>query len=158
MLKQFFLLKITLLKIFLNNRKILVIPPSFYTKTFVTDFNKKAKLFNSIFAKQFSLIKNDSKLPLRPTLLTDKCVSLVKFVNTEVLKIIQNLNPNKAHDHDKIHIQIFKICKNSLCRTLELIFNNSLANGILPSGWKKGIIVTVHKKNDKQCLNICRPY
>ena len=46
-----------LLKIFLNNRKIPVIPPLFHNNKFVTDFKEKAELFNSFFAKQCSLIK-----------------------------------------------------------------------------------------------------
>ena len=82
---------------------------------------------------------------------------MVKFVNTDILKIIQILNPNKAHGHDKIGIRMLKICGNSLCRPLELIFNDCLANGIFPSDWKKGNIVPVHTKNDKQRLNNYRP-
>ena len=57
---------------------------------------------------------------------------MVKFVNTDILKIIQNLNPNKAHDHDKISIPKLKIFGNSLYRILELIFNDCLAKGIFP--------------------------
>ena len=78
-------------------------------------------------------------------------------LNTDILKIIQNLNPNKAHGHDKISIPMLKICGNSLCRPLELTFNDCLVNGIFPSVWKKGNIVPVHKKNDKQPLNNYRP-
>ena len=48
---------------------------------------------------------------------------------------------------------MLKICENSICRPLELIFNDCLANGIFPSDWKKGNIVPVYKKNDKQRLN-----
>ena len=95
-----------LLKIFLNNLKIPVIPPLFHNNKFVTDFKEKAKLFNSFFAKQCFLIKNDSKLPSRLHFLTDKRLSTVKFVNTDILKFIQNLNRNKAHGHDKINIRM----------------------------------------------------
>ena len=146
-----------LLKIFLNNRKIPVIPPLFHSNKFVTDFKEKAELFNSFFAKQCSLIKNDSKLPPRLHFLTDKRLSMVRFVNTDILKIIQNLNPNKAHGHDKISIWMLKICGNSLYRPSELILIDCLVNGIFPSVWKKGNIVPVHKKNDKQRLNNYRP-
>ena len=52
---------------------------------------------------------------------------------------------------------MLKICGDSLCRPLELIFNDCLANGIFPSDWKKGNIVPVHKKNDKQHINNYRP-
>ena len=103
-------------KFFLSNRKIPVIPPLFHTKKFVTDFKEKAELFNSFFVKQCSLIKNDSKLPPRLHFLTDKRLSTVKFVNTDILRIIQNLSPNKAHGHDKISIRMLKICRNSLFR------------------------------------------
>ena len=52
---------------------------------------------------------------------------------------------------------MLKLCDDSLCRPLELIFKDCLTNGIFPSDWKKGNIVPVHKKNDKQCLNNYRP-
>ena len=44
---------------FSNNRKIPVIPPLFHCNKFVTNFKKKTELFNSVFAKQCSLIKNE---------------------------------------------------------------------------------------------------
>ena len=103
-----------LLEIFLNNRKILVFPPLFCNYKFVTDCKEKAELFNSFFVKQCSQIKNDSKLPPRLHFLTDKRLSTLKFVNTGILKIIKNLNQNKAHGHDKISIRMLKICWNSI--------------------------------------------
>ena len=111
----------------------------------LTDFKEKAES-NSFFAKQCSLVKNDSKLPLRLHFLIDKPLSTVKLANTDILKIMWNLNPNKAHGHDKIS-------GDSFCRPLELILNNCLANGVFPSDWKKGNIVPGHKKNDKQRLS-----
>ena len=44
--------------------------------------------------------------------LTDKRLSTVKFINTKILKIIQNLNPYKVHVHDKINIRMLKVCGN----------------------------------------------
>ena len=68
-----------LLKIFLNNRKMPVIPPLFHNDKFVTGFKEKADLFNSLFAKQYSLIKNESKLLPQLNFLTDKRLSVVKL-------------------------------------------------------------------------------
>ena len=53
----------SLLKIFLNNKKIPIIPPLYHKNEFVIDFKKKAELFNSFFADQCSLINNSSELP-----------------------------------------------------------------------------------------------
>ena len=55
----------SLLKIFLNNKKIPIIPPLYNNSEFVTDFKKKTELFNSFFADQCSLISNSSELPLK---------------------------------------------------------------------------------------------
>ena len=53
----------SLLKTFLNNKKIPLISPLHHQGDFITNFKIKAELFNSFFASQCSLIKNDSKLP-----------------------------------------------------------------------------------------------
>ena len=37
---------------------------------------------------------------------------------------------------------------NSLCKPLELKFNDCLGNGILPFDWKRGHTVLFHEKND----------
>ena len=51
---------------------------------------------------------------------------------------------------------MLKMYRNSLCRPLEFIFNDCLANGIFLFDWKKGNIVPVHK-NDRECLNNYQP-
>ena len=53
----------SILKTLLNNKKIPCIPLLFHQGKYVTDFKKKAKLFNS-FAKQCSIIQISSKLHL----------------------------------------------------------------------------------------------
>ena len=87
----------SLLKTFLNNRKIPVIPPLYHEGDFVTNFKKKAELFNSFFASQCSLIKNDSKLPSHLNYKTDYRLLTVNFSIDDIAKILQNLDPNKAH-------------------------------------------------------------
>ena len=41
--------------------------------------------------------------------------------------MIQLLDPNKAHSHDMIIIRILRICGKSICRLLELIFNECIS-------------------------------
>ena len=54
----------SILKTLLNNKKNLCISLLFHQDKCVTDFEKKAGLFNSFFAKQCSIIQNSSKLSL----------------------------------------------------------------------------------------------
>ena len=55
----------SILKTFLNNKKIPLIPPIFHDNKFITDFFKKAGIFNSHFSKQCTpLIKMNLYLPL----------------------------------------------------------------------------------------------
>ena len=69
----------SLLKIFLNNKKIPIIPPLFYENRFITDFKEEAQLFNILFFKQCSLIPNNSSLPADVNYITDKRLSTVHF-------------------------------------------------------------------------------
>ena len=50
-----------------------------------------------------------------------------------------------------------KICDESLVKPLFNIFQSSLKKGNFPSNWKRGNIVPVHKKRNKNLINIYRP-
>ena len=141
-----------MLKTFLSNKKIPLIPPLFHKNRFITDFKEKAELFNSFFSGQCSLLKNCIKLPTNLRYVTDKRLGTVNFTTDYIEKIIVSLNPNKAHDHDSISICMLKICGNNICNPLELIFKQALTTGVFPSAWKKGNIVPCYKKGDKQFL------
>ena len=43
-----------------------------------------------------------------------------------------------------------KVCGPSIYKPLEIIFNQCLEISVFPSEWKKGNIVPIHKKEDKQ--------
>ena len=47
---------------------------------------------------------------------------------------------------------MLKICGSSIYGPLELISKETLSTGLFPSNWKKGDIVPIHKKGDKQIL------
>ena len=69
----------SLLKILLNNKKIPCIPPLLQNNKYVTDFKKKAELFNLFFVKQCSKIDNSNELPLNFLKKTDKSISVITF-------------------------------------------------------------------------------
>ena len=146
-----------LLKAFLNNKNVPIILPWFHENEFVTDFKKKAELCNLFFAKQCCLISNDNKLPSQIHYFTEKRLSTIKFSSNNVFDTIQQLDPNKAHSHYMIRIWMLKICGKSICKQLELIFNECISNDVFLSEWKKGKLVPIHKKNKRQCLENYRP-
>ena len=147
----------SLLKIFLNNKKIPIKPPLFYKNRFITDIKEKAELFSFIFSKQCSLTPNNSSLPGDVDYITDKGLATVTFSVKEIGKIIQNLDLSKAHGHDNISIRMLKICGDSVCVPLEMNFKQDFLTGVFTSEWKKGNFVPIHKKNDKQNINNYRP-
>ena len=129
----------------------------FHENKFVTNFLEKAKLFNSFFSKQCSLINNGSTLPTHMKYLTNNRLSSISFSQEDIAKKIQNLDSGKAHGHDSISIRMLKLCGSAIYKTLVIIFKQSVDTGISPSEWKKGNIVPIHKKGDKQTLKNYRP-
>ena len=147
----------SVLKSFHHNKKIPCIPPILHENSFVKNFKEKAKLFNSFFAKQCSIIDNGSEIPsfLHPK--TRKSLSNITFTEKDIEKIIQNLDSNKAHGHDMISIRMLKICGKSIIKPLLMIYKKCLEKGRFANEWKKANVVPVHKKNDKQLLKNYRP-
>ena len=59
---------------------------------------EKAKLFNSFFSKQYSLVNNGSTLPTHMQYLTNNRLSSVILSEDDIAKTIQNLDSGKEHD------------------------------------------------------------
>ena len=49
---------------------------------------------------------------------------------------------------------MMKLCGDSICRPLKVIFNDWLNEGKFLPELKNGKIVPVHEKGDKQCLKV----
>ena len=119
----------SILKSLLNNKNIPCIPPLFHQDKYITDFKKKAELFNWFFAKQCSIINNSSELPSNILKKTDHSISTVTFTSDDIATLIQNLDPNKAHGHDMLSIRMLKLCGKSICKPLDLIFQSCIKHG-----------------------------
>ena len=85
---------------------------------FVSDFREKAELFNTFFTEKCSPPENNSKLQKNN----------VRKSNDNIMKIINNLNSNKAQGFYMISIEILKLYGFSLCKHLSVIFNSRLRN------------------------------
>ena len=84
-------------------------------------------------------------------------VSSIYFGLDDIVKIIQKLDPNKAHGHDMISICMLKICGNSIYKPFQLIFRSCIENGKFPCEWKKADVLPIHKKGNEQTLENYRP-
>ena len=111
----------SILKSFYNDSKIPLIPPLLVNNKIVSDFTEKANLFNDFFATQCTPLSNNNVLPSAISFKTQSRLSSINFEKEDILKIIRNLNVNKAHGHDNISIRMLKICDSVLVEPLSLI-------------------------------------
>ena len=118
----------SILKTFLNNKKIPCIPPIYHNNNYITDFKEKTQICNDFFAKQCTLVENSSKLPTNSFKRTNN-LSTISFTKDDITKIFKSLNPNKAHGFDMISIHMIKFCGESILKPLELMK--------CPFEWKK---------------------
>ena len=140
----------------LNKAKIPEIPPLLENDIFVLDFSLKAQIFNDYFILQCTTLDTGSEIPND---LPVTASQLREFVisDEKILRIIRNLNPNKAHGWDEISVRMIKMCDSSLIKPLKLIFQNCLRHGFFPETWKRANVVPVHKKNEKNLKENYRP-
>ena len=94
---------------------------------FITDFGKKACIFNTYFAKQCNIFDNGSVIP-GINYRTDNRIMDITFSSSDLSKIIKELNPNKAHGHDGIFINMIQICGDSIIPPLKIDLRVSCKN------------------------------
>ena len=135
-----------ILKTFVNETKIPLIPPLLVGNQLVTDFLVKANLFKDYFSQQYTTVDNDSSIPPNITFATEQKLSTLEFCTYDIVKIIKSLDPNKARGHNEISIRMLKLCATSIAKPLSILFRNCFENQCFPKEWKKANIVPVHKK------------
>ena len=113
---------------FYKGTKVPFIPPISINNKIISDFTKKAKLFNYFFTSQCTSIRNNSMLPSKKYFKTNtRLYQLQLNIKTEdIVKIIWNPNVNKAHDHDDIFITMLKICDSVLTEPLSITLKTVL--------------------------------
>ena len=74
------------------------------------------------------------------------------WINNEIKKLINKKNSaykSYCRGHEMLSIKMIKLCGNSICKPLSIIFNDCLQEGKFPSDWKKAHVVFAQKKGDK---------
>ena len=87
--------------------------------------------FNVHFSNQGSVLNNNSILP-DFSYLTEERLNNISFDGDKISKIINDLNPSKAHGFDGISIRMLKMCNESITTSLSL-FSNAAVIGITES-------------------------
>ena len=81
----------------------------------------------------------------------------IKINSFGILKLLRNLNPNKAIGPDNIPGKFLKLCANEVADIYTVLFQASLDQGVVPPDWKKANIVPLFKKGDKSLPENYRP-
>ena len=84
-------------KTFLNGKKVQLIPQLLVTEKFASNILEKANIFNDIFSQSIS---KDRILLLISSYYTDNRLNDIYFNYNKVIKVIEYLDPNKAHSYD----------------------------------------------------------
>ncbi len=126
-------------------------------QTWITDPKQKANLFN----KQFSKVFSDPSPPL-DSYPEDADSSTPKIpqitINPHgILKLLLNINVNKAPGPDNIPGRLLKLCAEELHIPLTKIFQKSLDTGTIPDDCKTAHIIPLFKKADKAKAENYRP-
>ncbi len=75
----------------------------------------------------------------------------------EVQRALKRVNVRKAARPDGITGRVLRSCADQLAGLFTSIFNESLATSVVPTSFKKSIIIPVPKNNKPSCLNDYRP-
>ena len=118
----------------------------FHNNKYIVDFKEKREIFNTLLPEQCSLIPNKSVISSELTLLTENSLANCHFPKKDILQIIRNLDLNKAHGHDMISIRTLKLCSDSICKPLEVIFKTCYEMVDFHWNGKKAMLSTVIRK------------
>ena len=98
------------------------------------------------FATQCTPLTNSSILSSTISFKTHSRLNSISFEKEDILKIIRNLNVNKAHGHDDISIPMLKICDSEAVETLSIIYKNCTDFGNFTDIWKRSHIIPAYTK------------
>ena len=117
---------------------------------------KKADLVH----RQFDSVFSDDKKKITPEF--DKkdrlpTMTPIKITHNGILKLLLNLDPNKAVGPDEVPGHFLKLCAYEMTDIFLILFQASLDQGIVPPDWKQANIVPLFKKGDKSLPENYRP-
>ncbi len=82
---------------------------------------------------------------------------VITVTEDEVRRALKRVNIRKAAGPDGITGRVLRSCADQLAGLFTSIFNESLATSVVPTSFKKSIIIPVPKNSKPSCLNDYRP-
>ncbi len=82
---------------------------------------------------------------------------VITVTEDKVRRALKRVNVRKAAGPDGITGHVLRSCADQLAGLFTSIFNESLATSVVPTSFKKSIIIPVPKNNKPSCLNDYRP-
>ena len=116
----------------------------------------KAEILNTQFSSVFN---SDDQAAMLPDLGEAHCEAASDIVVTEngVLKLLKNLNPNKASGPDQISSRFLKAMSSPIAPVLTSLFQASINQGQIPDDWKTAYVTPLFKKGDRAKASNYRP-
>ena len=109
------------MKTFINVLKTPIIPLLLVNNSLISKFREKAKIFNDFFVEQCQPIADNIILPINQLFYTQNRLKDFDIACGEILKLINGLNPHKAHGHNEIPTPMVKLCNLTITEPLSII-------------------------------------
>ena len=77
--------------------------------------------------------------------------------DSQVITLIELMDPKKAKDEDGLPVQFFRACPSGMARLIVLLFNMSIRSAIFPVLWKRAIVTPVQNSLKSAALTNFRP-
>ena len=120
----------------------------------VIDPKTKGNMFNSFFRSVFKKDCQNSQLSPQEQLVIEDEMPSIHVEPEGIRKLLLAINETKSAGPDKIPGRVIKKMATELCVFLQLLFQQILDNGEIPSDWKTAFVSPIFKSGDKhQCKN-----
>ena len=124
--------------------------------TVATSSKEKAQLLAALFAEKMR-VEAPRQPPPHLDQQCEETVTEVEVTQSQVKKILQQLDTKKATGPDDVSPQILKRCASEICAPLTSVFSACLQENTWPSVWKEARVVPVHKRSSRSDPKNYRP-
>lgn len=110
------------------------------------------RYYEELYATNETLELNNDKLEE-----TEQSKTLPNILKSEIERAVVTQKDDKAPGDDHITNEALKALMEPLLTSLQVIFDDILANGTTPDEWSKSTTILLHKKGDRSDLGNYRP-